>query len=85
MSKEHVQKMVELGFEESDAEEWISGDAGRDDSRMDAHELSDEIISLTDSIDDEKELWAIWKTINSAMSYLNSKHTMVQIKNKRSD
>ena len=78
MSKEHVQKMVELGFEESDAQEFLS-------SRMDAHELSDEIISLTDSIDDEKELWKLWKTLNSAMSYLNSKHTMVQIKNKRSD
>ena len=80
MSKEHVQKMVELGFEESDAQE-IWGDT----SRMTGHELSDEIISLTDSIDDEKELWALWKTLNSAMSYLNSKHTMTQIKNQRSD
>ena len=78
MSKEHVQKMVELGFEESDASEILTG-------RMTGHELSDEIISLTDSIDDEKELWALWKTLNSAMSYLNSKHTMTQIKNQRSD
>lgn len=78
MSKEHVQKMVELGFQESDAMEILTG-------RMTGHELSDEIISLTDSIDDEKELWALWKILNSAMSYLNSKHTMVQIKNKRSD
>ena len=78
MSKEHVQKMVELGFEESDAQEILTG-------RMTGHELSDEIISLTDSIDDEKELWALWKTLNSAMSYLNSKHTMTQIKNKRGD
>jgi len=78
MSKEHVQKMVELGFQESDASEILTG-------RMTGHELSDEIISLTDSIDDEKELWALWKTLNSAMSYLNSKHTMTQIKNKRGD
>ena len=78
MSKEHVQKMVELGFQESDASEILTG-------RMTGHELSDEIISLTDSIDDEKELWALWKTLNSAMSYLNSKHTMTQIKNQRSD
>ena len=77
MSKEHVQKMVELGFEESDASNLFG--------HMDAQVLSDEIISLTDSIDDEKELWRLWKILNSALSYLNSKHTMVQIKNKRSD
>ena len=75
MSKENVQKMVELGFEESDASNLFG--------HMDGHELADEIISLTDSIDDEKELWRLWKILNSAMSYLNSKHTMASVKNKR--
>ena len=67
--------MVELGFNESDATDLISPITG--------NELADEIISLTDSIDDEKELWELWKTLNSAMSYLNSKHTMASVKNKR--
>ena len=67
--------MVELGFHESDAINLVKPITG--------NQLADEIISLTDSIDDEKELWQLWKTLNSAMSYLNSKHTMASVKNKR--
>ena len=42
--------------------------------------IADDIISLADCLDTEKDLWEAWKTLNKAMSYVNAKHTMAQVK-----
>jgi hypothetical protein len=45
--------------------------------------IADDIISLADSLDTEKGLWEAWKTLNKAMSYINAKHTMAQVKEQK--
>lgn len=45
-----------------------------------ATSIKESIIDLTDRLETEEELWESWKTLNQAMSYLNAKHTMTQVK-----
>ena len=45
-------------------------------------EIKETIIDLTDSLESKEELWETWKTLNKAMSYLNAKHTMAEVKQK---
>ena len=45
--------------------------------------IANDIISLADRLDTEKDLWEAWKTLNKAMSYVNAKHTMAQVKEQR--
>ena len=45
--------------------------------------IADDIIGLADRLDTEGVLWAAWKTLNKAMSYLNAKHTMAQVKEQK--
>lgn len=45
--------------------------------------IAESIINLSDSLDTEEDLWKAWKTLNKAMSYLNAKHTMAQVKEQR--
>ena len=45
--------------------------------------IADDIISLADRLDTEKDLWEAWKTLNKAMCYINAKHTMAQVKEER--
>ena len=47
---------------------------------MKTAEIKKCIIALTDSLETEEELWDSWKQLNSAMSYLNAKHTMAKVK-----
>ena len=48
-----------------------------------AENIADDIINLADRLDTEEELWKVWKTLNKAMSYVNAKHTMAQVKEQR--
>jgi len=45
--------------------------------------IADDIISLADRLDTEKDLWKAWKILNKAMSYINAKHTMAQVKEQK--
>ena len=45
--------------------------------------IADDIINLADRLDTEEDLWKAWKTLNKAMSYLNAKHTMAQVKEQK--
>jgi len=42
--------------------------------------LRDNIILLADKLDNKEELWAVYKTLAKAMSYLSAKHTMAEVK-----
>jgi len=48
-----------------------------------SEEIADDIINLADRFDTEEDLWKAWKTLNKAMSYLNAKHTMAQVKEQK--
>ena len=45
--------------------------------------IADDIINLADRLDTEEYLLKAWKTLNKAMSYLNAKHTMAQVKEQK--
>ena len=48
-----------------------------------SEEIADDIINLADCLDTEEDLWKAWKMVNKAMSYLNAKHTMAQVKGQK--
>ena len=61
------------------------GETLTDDFKCLGHDISatsikESIIDLTDRLETEEDLWDSWKTLNQAMSYLNAKHTMTQVK-----
>ena len=49
---------------------------------LSATRIKETIIDLADSLESKEELWEAWKTLNKAMSYLNAKHTMAEVKQK---
>ena len=52
---------------------------------INATRIKETIIDLADSLESKEELWEAWKTLNKAMSYLNAKHTMAQVKEQGGD
>lgn len=50
------------------------------DDLVAATRIKETIIDLADSLESKEELWEAWKTLNQAMSYLNAKHTMAEVK-----